>query len=461
MRKTRKPLSTARRASRVVVWTILGVVLVLRYTVFPPDPEFPLLPRLASWSREEPVPPPPRRYRPTEISPPQSDVPGDLMRLRIEIAADGVARLRGYEWNGWRGTRAERPEVLATVREGGVVYRGVALHLKGAAGSFRPFDDKPALTLHFAKHEPGRRFHGYSKISLNNSVQDPTFLCEALCRELFEAAGVPVPRADFATVLINGVDKGLYVLTEGFTKDFLRRYFRNVGGNLYDGGFVQDLHPGMIVNSGDNPEDQSDIERLLAAAVIPEADQRWNQLGQVLDLDRFITMLALEILTCHWDGYGLNRNNYRLFHDLGTGRMIFIPHGLDQMFDWPPGRFPADGPISPAMRGLVAQAVMSAPQGGSRYMERLGELSTNLFSAPAVTNRVWELARRISPTLAAYSPDMARRHEVLVAALCDRITRRFRSVAEQLSAPGEVVPEDRPMPRPRQNWNRRRSGSGR
>ncbi len=456
MRKSRKPLSTARRASRVAVWTVLGVVLLLRYTVFPPDPEFPLLPRLTSWIHQEPAPPPRRRYRPTQISPPQSEVPGDLLRLRIEIAPEGVARLQGYEWSGWRGTPQDRPEALATVHEGGAVYAGVALHLKGAAGSFRPFDDKPALTLNFAKHQPGRRFHGYSKLSLNNSVQDPTFLCEVVCREMFAAAGVPVPRADFATVLINGVDKGLYVLTEGYNRDFLRRYFHNVKGNLYDGGFVRDVHPGMIVNSGDDPEEQSDIERLLAAALVPEADRRWERLGEVLDRDRFVTMLALEILTCHWDGYGLNRNNYRLFHDLEADRMIFMPHGLDQMFDWPPGHFPPEGPIDPAMRGLVAQAVMSTPQGSSRYFERLGELCTNVFSDRVITNRVWELARRIGPTLAAYSPDLKRRHEVLVSSLCDRITRRFRSVAEQVNAPREFAPDDSPMRRPQGNRRFRR-----
>lgn len=66
----------------------------------------------------------------------------------------------------------ERPEVRVTVREGGETYTDVALHPKGAAGSFRAFDDKPAMTLNFSKHKKGRTFHGYAKISLNNSVQD-------------------------------------------------------------------------------------------------------------------------------------------------------------------------------------------------------------------------------------------------------------------------------------------------
>src|SRR5262249_22890778 len=157
-----------------------------------------------------------------------------------------------------------------------------------------------------------------------------------------------VPRADFATVLLNGRDLGLYVMLEGYNKDFLRRYFKNVKGNLYDGGFCQEVGSGLTVNSGDHPDDRTDIDRLMAAAREP-VETRWARLQEILDTDRFISMLAMEVLTCHWDGYGLNRNNYRLFHNLETDRMIFMPHGLDQMFDYPPGRYPAEGSIQPNM----------------------------------------------------------------------------------------------------------------
>src|SRR6185369_7291411 len=98
--------------------------------------------------------------------------------------------------SGWgRGQR--RTSVKAKVKEGGRVYTNVAIHLKGAAGSFRPIDDNPGLTLNFDKFVHGQSFHGLDKFSLNNSVQDPSFLSEKICRELFEVAGVPVPRAAF------------------------------------------------------------------------------------------------------------------------------------------------------------------------------------------------------------------------------------------------------------------------
>ena len=420
----------------MIVWATLAVVLYLRFGVMAPEYE------RERWVTQMLGQQPPRpRFRrpPTVIQPPVSEVPKDLYRLHIEMASGETDRLRRYFWNGWQGRRQERPEVLATVREGGTVYTNVAVHLKGAAGSFRPLDDKPALTLNFSKHAREQRFHGYSKLSLNNSVQDPTYLCEAIARELYNAVGVPTPRAEFATVLINGVDKGLYVLVEGYNKDFLRRHFTNVKGNLYDGGFCQEVNAHLEVNSGDNPEDRSGLERLVAAASEPVAATRWRRLGDVLDLDRFITLLAMEVMMCHWDGYGMNRNNYRIFHDLETDRMIFMPHGLDQMFDFPPGRFPPEGPIQPGMNGLVARAVMSTPQGGRQFLARLGTIRTNFFQEQVVTHRVRELAQRLRPTLAAYSPEVAQRHEARVASLCERISRRIQSVSEQLNTPREPL----------------------
>lgn len=324
-----------------------------------------------------------------------------------------------------------------TVREGGVIHTNVTLHLKGAAGSFRPFDDKPALTLNFSRQSSGQRFHGFGKISLNNSVQDPSYLSEAISRELFEAAGVPVPRADHATVVINGRDLGLYVLTEGWGKPFLRRYFKNVSGNLYDGGFVQDINGDLDTNSGDDESDRSDLNRLLEAAMEPDPAKREERLTRVLDLERFLNFIAMEIMTCHWDGYALNRNNYRLFHDVDTGRMVFMPHGLDQMFGV--SRSSPDASICPPMQGLVAEAVMTTPAGRERYLERIAMLRTKVFIGEKLTNRVHELSRRIRPTLVAYAPDLGEEHDTHVAYLCERIVERARSLSEQLSAPRKPV----------------------
>ena len=110
-------------------------------------------------------------------------------------------------------------------------------------------------------------------------------------------------------------------------------------------------------------------------------------------MDRFVTYCALQIMTWDWDGYVMNRNNYRIYHDLDTGKMVFFPHGMDQMF-WeggqpiiPPGKF----------NGLVANRLLDTPQFKRLYRERFAEVFTNIFQIEMLTNRVTELASLIRP----------------------------------------------------------------
>jgi hypothetical protein len=218
----------------------------------------------------------------------------------------------------------------------------------------------------------------------------------------------------------------------------LRRHFKNVGGNLYDGGFVTDITADLDTNSGDNRSDHSDLDRLREVVLEPDQGDRMERLGQVLDLERFVSLLAMEVMTCHWDGYALNRNNYRLFHDLESGRMVFLPHGLDQMF----GVFRSSphSSIRPPMQGLVAQALMATPEGREAYLQRIANLRLQVFLEDKLTNRVQELSRQIRPTLAAYGRDLAEEHDAQVAHLCQRIAERARSISDQLASPPEPTP---------------------
>lgn len=353
---------------------------------------------------------------------------GEVPHFRIEIPEAGLEKLRRYHWEP-NSNPTERESVPVTIREGTRVYTNVALHLKGAAGSFRPVEDRPALTLNFDKHSPGQSFRGLKKLSLNNSVQDPTYVSEILCRELFLKSDVPVPRAAHARVELNGRDLGLYVLLEGWDKSFLKRHFKNPGGHLYDGGFVRDIIDPLTLNSGENPKDQSDREELAAAALETDPAKRLTRLEQVLDIDRFLSFIAMDVLLWDWDGYAMNKNNWRLYHDLDRGRMVFMPHGMDQMF-WKP-----EGPILPPMEGLVARAVIQIPALRQSYFARLAELRRTTFNVDAMTNRVLQLAAQARPVLAKSNAEDFKEYDRTVSAFCASIERRARSVDAQLSRP--------------------------
>jgi spore coat protein H len=376
-----------------------------------------------------------------------------IRHLKIEIPPDGVALLRKYRWRR-DGSGGERTDVSATVRENDRVWTNVAIHLKGSAGSFRPVDMNPALTLNFDKFADGQRFHGLQKISLNNSVQDPGYLSEKLCREVYAAAGVPVPRSDYATVELNGRQLGLYVLAEGWNKQFLKRHFQNVDGNLYDGAFGRDVNQVLPVNSGKNPEDQAELKALYAACTNRNLALRLSQLEKLMDLDRFTSLLALDTMMWNWDGYAINKNNYRLFHDRSSGRLVFMPHGLDQMF------WKTNGPIVTGVKGVVARALLQIPEGRQRCLERVAQLRATVFDVKALTRRVNELAERVRPSVAQSGFGAAFRHSAEVKILRDRIAARAASIDEQLAGARQLLKLDAGKSAPLSGWNpRKESGN--
>lgn len=351
----------------------------------------------------------------------------NIVRISITIPESGMQMLRRTQWGGSGG---KRPETKATVSDGVQTYKDVAIHLKGAAGSFRPVDERPGLTLNFDKFVKGQKFHGLEKISLNNSNQDATYISEKLSREIYRKAGVPVPRTDYALVTLNGRKLGLYVLAEGFNKQFLGQHFKKTGGNLYDGGFCQEITGNLTLNSGDEQNERADLKRLIEATAATRQSNKLSDLAEVLDVERFVTMTALDVLFCHWDGYALNRNNYRIYSDPGSGKMVFMPHGLDQLFG--EGKTAPDVAINAHMNGIVARAVVGTREGRALYMKRIAELRTNVFQTTALIARARELEARVQEVLPA-----GRRawHKSAVEQLCRNIAAREADLNRQLSAP--------------------------
>ena len=308
----------------------------------------------------------------------------NLLAISITLSDEGRRTLR--EMPSISGH--SKPKGKAVVQEGGRSYRDVAVQLKGTT-SFQSLDDSPSLTLDFNQFVTDQRFHGLDKISLNNSLQDPTRLHEKLARELFAAAGVPVPQANYAMVTLDGRPLGLYVLVEGFGRSFLKRHFQDARGKLYEAGRLQDIDEPLQLKSGSAPGGRSDLARLLRASRVPDPVQRFAALEAVVDLERLFSMVAVESMLCHSDSYSMNRNNYRIYHDPSTDRFVFLPHGMDRILGT--HRSSLDLSIVPPAMGVVVRAVLSTKEGRRRYVARAGILFTNLFDAERLGARVDEI----------------------------------------------------------------------
>lgn len=223
-----------------------------------------------------------------------------------------------------------------------------------------------------------------------------------------------------------GRDCGLYVVKEGFNKRFLRQHFRNVDGNFYDGGFVTDIDEDLVRSSGQGPADNADLEALAAAAQEADAKKRWARLQSLLDVDRYLSFMAVEVMAGHWDGYTMNRNNYRVYHDPLTDKMVFLPHGMDILFTEP------GSSLEPAMDGMVSRAILESREGRRRYRARVREIATNVFDVAVLTNRLDQLYARLHPVLAGFGDQAASEHVAAVQRLRDAILQRTTNLAEAI-----------------------------
>lgn len=364
-----------------------------------------------------------------------------LVTVKIQLPNRSLQALR----------RNPRVYVPATVTLGGVAYTNVAVRLKGAAGSFRPVDDQPAWTVSFAKFVEGRRWQGLRRIHLNNSVQDDTYLNEYLAGVMFREAGVPATRVAWAKVEVDGRDLGLYVLKEAFEKEFLAQHFAQTGGRLYDGGFCQEINEDLELDLGPEPTDRSDLRRVFAAAREPDLARRWQRLSTVLDADRFVSYAALSVFFADWDGYLLNRNNYRIYFNPADQRAVFIPHGTDQLFQ-------RQGiGLFPGWAGAVAQGLLETPEGRKLYVERARTLFTNVFRLERFTAEIRQVAQVLTPV----QPDFPDRANAQLSAIRARFAalNRFRALRPDVAdAPSGLAAREPVRP---ESWRQQPMGASR
>ena len=97
-----------------------------------------------------------------------------------------------------------------------------------------------------------RRFQGLKRVTLNNMVQDCSYLHETLGYQFYRALNIRVPRTQYADLTINGEHYGTYLHVESVDRRFLARRFGSRKGMLYEalyGGFRQpDLSPEKLLS---------------------------------------------------------------------------------------------------------------------------------------------------------------------------------------------------------------------
>jgi hypothetical protein len=315
----------------------------------------------------------------------------DWDAVRTEEPAGGRCN---FDWAGgsrytWRKATVE---ISGTKFPARTSFSDVGIKKKSFCGSIN--SDKPCLHIDFGKFldtnkDPIRKLIGSRYLTLNNSVQDPSYVRQLLGYELFELAGLPRSRGNFARVLVNGTPigqgttvtaPGVFVNVEPIMPRYLERNFGNLNGNLYELEHQDDFlgkRFGLIgVESLSRFEDKADLR----FAIDHIAAHGLAGASQVFDLNQFIQVYAMEFFLKHWDGYSRNTNNTYVYNDVDAVaapgvddiRFKMIPWGLDQTLQ-PARHFRLD------TAGLIAKLVLGDTARRAQLFEQIRVYRDSVF----------------------------------------------------------------------------------
>ncbi len=290
----------------------------------------------------------------------------------------------------------------ASVTVDGTVFTDVGLKKKGFFGSLD--SEKPSLKVKFDEFVSSQEYLGLEKLTLNNSRQDPSYVRQCVTYQMFAAASVIVPRCNFAHVRVNGTDLGIYVNVESIDHRMMKKRYADGRGPLYE-GTLSDFRKdwlGTFDPKGDG--DKTDLVPL--ANVVDNAPDGTfvADAGAEIDVDRFITYWAMEILTNHWDGYANNRNNFFVYNDPTSKKIDFIPWGVDGALQ-PGATFgplgSTTGPVAITANGGLAHRLATIPETRQTLFDRERALLTSIWSESTYVAEVNRMEALIAPTVDA------------------------------------------------------------
>jgi hypothetical protein len=314
----------------------------------------------------------------------------------------------------------------------------VGIRKKGFIGSLSV--EKPALKLDLTRYVAGRDIDGVTRLTLNNSRQDPSYARQCLSFGIFAAAGLPAPRCNFAQVRVNGEALGIFVNVEEADERFVARHFSDATGKLFEAE-VSDFWPGPWVNTWDPDTEAAEDDRqeifdladVLSQTPYPEL---LEQVESRVDVAQFIRYWATEALVAHRDGYADNFNNTFVYIDPSDGLMRFTPWDMDSDF------FPAGQSIYLA-RAALARRLYNLGTTRAQFLAEVTNLLQTLWSPQEYLDEIDRVDALLSPRLLAeVGPEEVVRMRSSQEILREWIETRKDDVMAQLASPPDGVRDE-------------------
>lgn len=225
----------------------------------------------------------------------------------------------------------------ATFVWNGVEYGPIGVRTKGE-NSWRPFNQKSSLKLDFNRYENGPdRFLGLKGLTFNAMNEDYSMMHERVAYRVYREAGVPAVRAHHAVMYVNGELYGLMVMLDTVDDIFLESWFADASGAMWeqhDGDFTDDYVQNNTYFQHEEGKDDREILQNLADALEASGAAAVDAADEYLDWDGFHRYWAAGSVVMNFDAYPFRfaGDDCHIYHDPTSGKLVYIPHGVDESF---------------------------------------------------------------------------------------------------------------------------------
>lgn len=234
-------------------------------------------------------------------------------------------------------------------------YENVGVRFRGNSSFFSLGDgQKRSLNLTFDWADKKQSLYGYRTLNLLNSHADASFLRLVLYSRIAQDY-IPVPKANYVHVVINGLSWGIYVNEQQFNSDFTKEHFNSKGGRrwkappgregasfVYKGDEADDYRT-YELKTKDTPESWNAL--IEATKVLAETDSKdfESTLDQAICIDRILWFLAIDNVMLDMDGYYQRGADYSIYQEPKFDRFHILPYDNNETFRAQGGHGPGFG----------------------------------------------------------------------------------------------------------------------
>ncbi len=147
---------------------------------------------------------------------------------KIEITMDG--------WDDFIDNCTDEKYRACAVTIDGEAQGTVGIRAKGntSLSSMAQYDnDRYSFKIEFDHYQKKKTYRGLNKLSLNNIIQDATYMKDYWSYTFMNQMGLASPLCSYTEIYVNGEYWGLYLAVEGVEEAFLERNYGEDYGELY------------------------------------------------------------------------------------------------------------------------------------------------------------------------------------------------------------------------------------